>query len=73
MLSFVAENERADIRERQADGIRLAKQNGVKFGRPKKECSDKFLSVAFDCIENAEKAANYTIAYYVNGERATTD
>ena len=51
LLSFVAENERANIRERQADGIRLAKQNGVKFGRPRKEYSDDFLSVAFDYIE----------------------
>ena len=34
ILSFVAENERASIRERQAEGIRIAKENGVKFGRP---------------------------------------
>ena len=51
VLSFVAENERANIRERQADGIRIAKQNGVKFGRPRKKYSDDFLSVAFDYIE----------------------
>jgi DNA invertase Pin-like site-specific DNA recombinase len=51
VLSFVAENERANIRERQADGIRLAKQNGVKFGRPRKEYSDEFLSIATDYIE----------------------
>ena len=51
VLSFVAENERANIRERQADGIRLAKQNGVKFGRPRKEYSDDFLSIATDYIK----------------------
>ena len=51
VLSFVAENERANIRERQADGIRLAKQNGVKFGRPRKEYSDDFLSIATDYIQ----------------------
>jgi len=51
VLSFVAENERANIRERQADGIRLAKQNGVKFGRPKKEYSYEFITVATDYIE----------------------
>ena len=51
VLSFVAENERANIRERQADGIRLAKQNGVKFGRPRKKYSDDFLSVATDYIQ----------------------
>jgi len=36
VLSFVAENERANIKERQAEGIRLAKQRGVRFGRPRK-------------------------------------
>ena len=35
VLSFVAENERNNIRERQAEGIRIAKEKGVKFGRPK--------------------------------------
>ncbi len=50
VLSFVAQNERENIRERQADGIRIAKQNGVKFGRPKREYSDEFLTVANDYI-----------------------
>lgn len=35
ILSFVAENERNNIKERQAEGIRLAKAKGVKFGRPR--------------------------------------
>lgn len=35
ILSFVAENERDNIRARQAEGIRIAKEKGVKFGRPK--------------------------------------
>ena len=34
VLSFVAENERACIRARQAEGIAAAKARGVKFGRP---------------------------------------
>lgn len=34
VLSFVAENERNNIRTRQAEGIRAAKKRGVKFGRP---------------------------------------
>ena len=34
ILSFVAENERANIRQRQAEGIAAAKARGVKFGRP---------------------------------------
>ena len=34
VLSFVAENERANIRQRQAEGIAAAKKRGVRFGRP---------------------------------------
>ncbi len=36
VLSFVAENERINIRQRQAEGIAAAKARGVKFGRPPK-------------------------------------
>ncbi len=36
ILSFVAENERENIKKRQAQGIAAAKLKGVKFGRP--EC-----------------------------------
>lgn len=35
ILSFVAENERTNIRQRQREGIRIAKEKGIKFGRPK--------------------------------------
>lgn len=34
LLSFVAENERANIRQRQKEGIKIAMDNGVRFGRP---------------------------------------
>ena len=34
VLSFVAENERDNIRQRQAEGIAAAKARGVRFGRP---------------------------------------
>lgn len=34
VLSFVAENERTNIHQRQAEGIAAAKARGVKFGRP---------------------------------------
>lgn len=39
MLSFVSENERIKIRERQKQGIALAKRRGVYKGRPKKYTS----------------------------------
>ncbi len=32
VLSFVAQNERENIRKRQAEGIAVAKRNGVRFG-----------------------------------------
>ena len=35
LLSFVAENERLNIHQRQAEGIAAAKRRGVKFGRPR--------------------------------------
>ncbi len=35
ILSFVAQNERENIRKRQAEGIAAAKARGVRFGRPK--------------------------------------
>lgn len=34
VLSFVAENEREIMRQRQSEGIRMAKARGVRFGRP---------------------------------------
>lgn len=43
ILSYVAENERLNIRNRQVEGIQSAKRRGVKFGRPKK-CSSKELT-----------------------------
>ena len=42
LLSFVAENERINIRQRQAEGIAAAKKRGVRFGRPTKEMPDHF-------------------------------
>ena len=42
ILSFVAENERVNIRKRQAEGIAAAKQKGVRFGRPVKEVPEDF-------------------------------
>ncbi len=42
VLSFVAENERDNIRKRQAQGIAAAKLRGVKFGKPQKPIPDNF-------------------------------
>lgn len=42
VLSFVAEAERKNIRERQAAGIAAAKARGVKFGRPSNPLPPEF-------------------------------
>ena len=42
LLSFVAENERVNIRQRQAEGIAAAKAKGVKFGKPVIPLPDNF-------------------------------
>ena len=45
VLSFVAENERSNIRQRQAEGIAAAKQRGVRFGRPPRPLPENFHDV----------------------------
>lgn len=42
VLSFVAENERTNIRQRQAEGIAAAKAKGVRFGRPPRPLPREF-------------------------------
>lgn len=43
VLSFVAENERSNIRQKQAEGIAAAKARGVRFGRPEIETPECFV------------------------------
>lgn len=45
VLSFVAENERMNIRQRQAEGIAAAKAKGVRFGRIPKPLPENFHAV----------------------------
>ena len=42
ILSFVSENERSNIRQRQAEGIAAAKASGVRFGRPSQPLAENF-------------------------------
>lgn len=48
LLSFVAENERVNIRQRQREGIDAAMARGVKFGRPRIEIPENFNKVVKD-------------------------
>ena len=59
VLSFVAENERANIRQRQAEGIAAAKARGVKFGRPAIPLPDDFTQ-RIDAVINGEISAEET-------------
>lgn len=45
LLSFVAENERKTIRQRQAEGIIAARARGVRFGRPNQKLPDNFMKI----------------------------
>lgn len=45
ILSYVAEDERSMIKQRQAEGIAAAKMRGVKFGRPKVELPENFTQI----------------------------
>lgn len=45
VLSFVAENERINIRQRQAEGIAAARAKGVHIGRPARPLPENFDSV----------------------------
>ena len=48
ILSFVAQNERENIKKRQAQGIAAAKAKGVKFGRPENPLPENFDSIIKD-------------------------
>ena len=52
VLSFVAQNERENIRQRQAEGIRLAKERGIHLGRPKYILPSNFEEIAKKFINN---------------------
>lgn len=64
VLSFVAENERTNIKQRQAEGIAAAKARGIKFGRPSIPIPDNFYQVREDwragkiTIDEAAQACN---------------
>lgn len=45
ILSFVAQNERENIKKRQAEGIAAARARGVHLGRPPKEIPENFGSL----------------------------
>ena len=69
LLSFVAENERENIRSRQAEGIAIAKQKGVRFGRPRVTIPSNFSEVAAAYLS---RTISYAEALRLTNLRPTT-
>lgn len=75
VLSFVAENERTAIRQRQAEGIAAAKVKGVKFGRPPLPLPENFYEVHKSwrakkiTLKEAAKACNMPIGTFYGKAR----
>ena len=67
VLSFVAENERKNIRERQKEGIEAARLRGVQFGRPPKPDPENFDQVYGQWLakrisgEEAARLCNFSV------------
>ncbi|MGN0436846.1 MAG: recombinase family protein [Wujia sp.] len=66
ILSFVAENERANIRKRQAEGIAAAKARGVRFGRQKKEFSKAFEEIVYEWERKQIPLSELLIKYNIS-------
>ena len=81
ILSYVAETERNNIKQRQAEGIRIAKEKGKHLGRPKQEIpnnlaeiADKYFNREITLSEalkqtNMKRSSFYTHTNYANLHR----
>lgn len=75
LLSYVAENERINIKQRQAEGIAAAKARGVKFGRPPVPLPDNFYEVHKQwrdkklTLKQAAKACNLATSTFFDKAR----
>lgn len=76
LLSYVAENERINIRQRQAEGIAAAKARGVKFGRPPVPLPQNFYEVHKQwrekklTLKQAAKACNLAESTFIGKVKA---
>jgi len=69
ILSFVAQTERENIKLRQAEGIRLAREKGVHLGRPRYKLPQNFNEIAFRFQNN--EINNLEAAKILNMTRPT--
>ena len=60
VLSFVAQNERENIKKRQEEGIKAAKLRGVKFGRPAIPVPENF-ELLVEQWEHGKISADYVV------------
>lgn len=68
VLSFVSETERKNIRQRQAEGIAIAKAKGIRFGRQRKYDPDDYLHI-YKQVKNGEMMTKDAIALMGVSER----
>lgn len=70
VLLFVVENERTNIRQRQAEGIAVAKAKGIKFGRPPLPLPENFYEAHRDwrvkkiTLKEAAKSCNMPVGTF---------
>lgn len=68
ILSYVAQTERENTKQRQMEGIAAAKRRGVRFGRPRKEIPENFTDIKEEWenqqISSREAARRLGIAQY---------
>lgn len=69
VLSFVAENERVNIKQRQMEGIAAAKAKGVKFGRPEKDVECVLLDG--ETVRDACKRLGVSKTYWYEQKKKT--
>ena len=60
VLSFVSEQERKNIKKRQAEGIEVARAQGKELGRPKAEITENFIQEVKKW-KNGEQTATQTM------------
>lgn len=58
VLSYVAENERKNLKQRQREGIEIAKSKGKHLGRPRAKFPDNWESIYYDYKNGKIKAVD---------------
>ncbi len=79
LLSYVSESERCNIRNRQKEGIDVAKERGVRFGRPPKPVPQDFGKIYSQWLtkeisaQEAAKRCGFSMATFYNKAKKATE